>query len=109
MDAFVAATLTDHSSEAHGRVGRQDINGQAVPDGEYKLYIEVTEYEEQGQISFFQVHQRPRGEDVAAAGRAEVKRDWLTYTPMPGIRRPSARATCHAKKLAMSPERSFER
>lgn len=81
-DAIVAATLTDHHSQHMATWNGKDVNGQTVPDGEYKLYIEVTEFEEQGPISFFPFTKGPETKTWNPED-GEVNKG-LVYTWMPG-------------------------
>lgn len=45
MDAIAIATLPDHNSPHADMWDGKDFNGKVVPDGAYKLFIEVTETE----------------------------------------------------------------
>jgi hypothetical protein len=45
MDAVSEATLPDHNTQHSDTWDGRDFNGKVVPDGAYKLFIEVTETE----------------------------------------------------------------
>jgi hypothetical protein len=83
MDAVSKATFPDHSQMHMGEWDTKDINGQVVPDGDYKLYVEVTEFEEQGPISSFKFTKGPTALMLPPQDGSNVKGLTLTYTPTP--------------------------
>ena len=82
-DAVSTATLPDHSTPHMATWDTRDVNGDVVPDGAYRLYIEVTEFEEQGPIASYEfikgpmpfMQSEPDGENNTGLT--------LTYTPEP--------------------------
>jgi len=80
-DVVTQATRVDHNQPHMGRWDTKDVNGQVVPDGDYKLYIEVTEYEEQGPLSSYKFTKGPTAQMLTLPDGPTNKGLILTYTP----------------------------
>jgi hypothetical protein len=80
-DVVSTATLADHKTPHHSTWDTKDINGQVVPDGQYKVYIEVTEFEEQGPVASFEFTKGPTPQMPPSQDGANYTGLKISYTP----------------------------
>jgi hypothetical protein len=71
-DAMTSATLKDHSRPQMAIWSGRDFDGNPVPDGMYKLYVEVTESDkEPGELEVFDLMKGPVPFSIEAPVAAE--------------------------------------
>jgi hypothetical protein len=87
-DAIVTPTLADHTKMHTSMWDGKDINGQVVPDGTYKVFVEVTEFEEQGPITFATFQKGPTPATITVPDGQATKNLVLNWAPGMGLMGP---------------------
>jgi hypothetical protein len=85
MDAVSTATMPDHNAQHSSTWDGKDFNGRLVPDGMYRLFIEVTETETNyGPMGMVDFEKGSSASMLQPPDAAPYKGLTLSYTPSAG-------------------------